>query len=71
VRQWADEADSRSEGSGGNYYATQAAYLGKAFLSLAFSQYRAGKITLPELADHLRIRAKNIGKMEDFAFQQR
>jgi len=70
VQQWRNEGDSRAEGRGGNYYATQAAYLGKAFLSLAFSQYRAGNIGLPELADHLKVRARNLGKLEDFAFQQ-
>lgn len=69
VRSWAAAGSGRT-GSGGNYYATQATYLGGAFLRLAFSQYRAGTVSLPQLSEHLRIKARNIGKLEDFFFSK-
>lgn len=66
VREWHEEYRAIDRGSGGNYYATQAAYLGRAFLNLAFSQFYAGNVSLPELADHLRIKARNIDRFEEF-----
>jgi Zn-dependent peptidase ImmA (M78 family)/transcriptional regulator with XRE-family HTH domain len=64
VREWDEEREGRGEGSGGNYYATKAAYLGKAFLNLAFGQLYAGRITVAQLAEHLNIRAPNIARLE-------
>lgn len=64
VREWDEEREGRGEGSGGNYYATKAAYLGRAFLNLAFGQLYAGRITVPELAEHLNVRAPNIARLE-------
>src|SRR5690606_35729528 len=44
TERWTQEyIEGRADRSGGNYYATQAAYLGDRFLDLAFAQYRAGK----------------------------
>lgn len=57
-------------GDGGDYYATQATYLGPAFLSLAFGQYDAGNINAVQLADHLHIKAKNVGKLESFLLER-
>lgn len=51
---------------GGNYYLTQLSYLGDAFLRLAFANYHTGRVSLPELADHLRIKARNIGALEEY-----
>ena len=69
AREWASEPARQGGGAGGgSYYATQSAYLSKAFLGLAFSQFRAGRITLPEIAEHLRMRARNVVKFEDFLF---
>lgn len=68
---WNQEADSRAEGEGGgNYYATQQAYLGGAFLGLAFSQLRAGNVSLAELSQHLGMKARNIGKLEDYLLKR-
>lgn len=65
VEEWASE--QRVEGgSGGNYYATQAAYLGNALLRLAFGQYHAGNITVDQLGEHLNIKAGNVGKLEEY-----
>lgn len=66
VKRWSAEREGRSTGSGGNYYATQVAYLGRNFLNLAFSQFHAGNLTLLELAGHLRIKTRNVGRLEDF-----
>lgn len=63
---WNREYQERAGSSGGNYYATQATYLGINYLRLAFQRYHSGGISLPELAIHLGMRARNIGKMEDF-----
>jgi Zn-dependent peptidase ImmA (M78 family) len=65
TQQW-NAAIEDSEGSGGNYYATRAAYLGRSFLNLAFAQYRAGNVTLAELSEHLNIKARNVLKLEDY-----
>jgi len=67
---WNREPARGGEG-GGNYYATQASYLGQGFLHLAFSRYAAGVITLTQLADHLSIKARYIGKLEAFVVGQR
>lgn len=69
VRQWNKEYESREKGEGGNYYATQATYLGKAFLRLAFSSYYDGRCSLQDLAGHLGMRARNIERFEAFLTQ--
>ncbi len=53
------------EASGGSYYASQTAYLGDAYLSLAFDRLHSGRISVAELADHLNIKARNIEKLEE------
>ena len=72
VNEWNQEFLARRERSGpdgGNYYATQASYLGRAYLDLAFSSYHAGSTSLAELADHLSIKARNVGKLEEFVLR--
>ncbi|MGI8548501.1 MAG: ImmA/IrrE family metallo-endopeptidase [Gemmatimonadaceae bacterium] len=72
VHDWNREPAREGGGeSGGNYYATQASYLSRAFLGLAFGQYRAGRIGLADLSEHLRMRARNVGKLEDFLLTRR
>ena len=65
VQAWHEEFQDSDRGTGGHYYNTQAAYLGSAFLDLAFSQFYAGRVSLPELADHLGIKARNLGRLEE------
>jgi len=68
--QWKLEYQRSREGpTGGNYYATRASYLGEAFLQLAFTQYRLGKVSLDELASYLRIKARNVSRLEDFVLK--
>lgn len=52
---------------GGNYYRTQVAYLGPTYLGLGFGNLHAGRVTLPELADHFGVKASNIPKLETYA----
>jgi Zn-dependent peptidase ImmA (M78 family) len=67
AQQWSQEyLDARAEMSGGNYYATQATYLGTTFLELAFSRFHAGTVTLSELADHLGVKARRVLRLEAF-----
>ena len=65
VGEWFQEYQTLDRGTGGSYYNTQAAYLGKAFLHLAFTQFYAGRVSLPELADHLGVKARNVGRLEE------
>jgi Zn-dependent peptidase ImmA (M78 family)/transcriptional regulator with XRE-family HTH domain len=53
------------ETTGGSYYASQTTYLGDAYLELAFDRLHTGRISVAELADHLNVKARNIGKLEE------
>ena len=70
--QWTEEYESRLEGrgggessGGGNYYNTHAVYLGYRFMELAFSRYHQGQCSIEELADHLKVKVKNLPRLED------
>ena len=70
VQEWADEWDTASrEGSGGNYYATQATYLGDKYLRLAFSRYHQGRFSLEQLAEHLNVKATSVPGLEPFSLR--
>jgi Zn-dependent peptidase ImmA (M78 family) len=69
VAGWLAEYQGRSRGSGGNYYATQATYLGVRFLGLAFRRFYEGWISRPQLADYLGVRVGSLGGLEDFLVQ--
>jgi hypothetical protein len=56
---------ARGEG-GGDYYLIRAAYLGDAYLDLAFSQFHAGRIDLTDLAEHLNVKARNVETLEGY-----
>jgi Zn-dependent peptidase ImmA (M78 family) len=61
AREWASQVNQKSRASGGgDYYRTQAAYLGEKFINLAFGQYYQGHITREQLADYLNVKAKNL-----------
>jgi len=57
-------------GDGGNYYYTQATYLGDAFLRLAFSRYHEGRYSLQHLAEYLNMKARNVGLFEDYLLRR-
>ena len=65
VQGWATDSEAGRAGDGGDYYNNQAAYLGDAYLRLAFSRYRAGIISDADLAEHLGVKARNIAKLEE------
>lgn len=70
VQQWAEERDSMNqEGGGGNYYATQASYLGDRYLRLAFSRYYEQRFSLEQLADHLQVKASSVSGLEPAGFR--
>ena len=62
---WATDSEAGRAGDGGDYYNNQAAYLGDAYLRLAFSRYRAGIISDADLSEHLGVKARNIAKLEE------
>jgi Zn-dependent peptidase ImmA (M78 family)/transcriptional regulator with XRE-family HTH domain len=62
AKQWA--TDSESEGSGGNYYATQSTYLGERYLRLVFGKHYQGSISLEQVADYLGVRSKSVAGLE-------
>lgn len=70
---WSRQFFARREGrsGGGNYYATQASYLGQAYLGLAFASYRTGESTIAELSEHLGVKARSVEKLEEYAFRGR
>ncbi|MFM9846719.1 MAG: helix-turn-helix domain-containing protein [Hyphomicrobiaceae bacterium] len=55
----------REEGSGGNYYNTTMAYLGREFLGMAMREYYQNRITEAQLAEHLGVSLKNLSGIED------
>jgi len=65
VQVWASETEAGRGGDGGDYYNNQVAYLGDAYLRLAFSRYRAGIISASDLSEHLGVKARNIPKLEE------
>ncbi len=65
AREWASQANQKSKASGGgDYYRTQAAYLGEKFINLAFGQYYQRHITREQLADYLNVKAKNLEHLD-------
>jgi Zn-dependent peptidase ImmA (M78 family) len=65
AQEWARQANQRHKTSGGgNYYLTQATYLGDKYINLAFGRYYQGNITMEQLADYLNIKVKNIARFE-------
>jgi len=71
VAEWnGDYEANKGEGEGGgNYYATQGAYLGERFLKLAFGKYYEGKISIEQLADHLNVKVSSVPGMEQLVVQ--
>jgi Zn-dependent peptidase ImmA (M78 family) len=66
--EWAAQAEERA-GNGGNYYATQASYLGEHYLKLVLGKHYQGRLTLEQVAEYLGVKPKNVAGLEPFAFQ--
>lgn len=68
VEAWANQ--TAGSGGGGDYYATQASYLGNAYLRLVFSKHYQGKITLEQVADYLGVRSKSVAGLEELVLRR-
>lgn len=68
IEAWASQ--SLGGGGGGDYYATQASYLGNAYLRLVFSKHYQGKISLEQVADYLGVRSKSVGGLEELVLKR-
>lgn len=55
--------------SGGNYYRTQAHYLGRNYLELAFNGYYQGRYTVEQLADYLNVKVSSVSSIERELFR--
>lgn len=66
VQRWRSEQVPRS-GEGGNYYATQATYLGQKYLRVAFRAFDEGRIDESQLAGCLGVKGSNLDGLERYA----
>lgn len=67
--EWAAQAADQA-GDGGNYYATQASYLGERYLKLVFRKHYQGRLTLDQAAEYLGVKPKNVAGLEEFALRE-
>jgi Zn-dependent peptidase ImmA (M78 family) len=66
--EWAAQAEERAS-KGGNYYATQASYLGEHYLKLVLGKHYQGRLTLEQVAEYFGVKPKNVAGLEQFALQ--
>jgi Zn-dependent peptidase ImmA (M78 family)/transcriptional regulator with XRE-family HTH domain len=59
------DAQKESGGSGGNYYATQNAYLSERFLGEVLARYGRRQLSREEVAEYIDIAPKNVEKLQD------
>ncbi len=62
TRTWSEQ---RGQGTGGNYYANQIAYLGRPYVRQAFSTYYKNKIDALQLADYLQVKPASVEPFEE------
>jgi Zn-dependent peptidase ImmA (M78 family) len=58
---------SSKKADGGNAYLTRKAYLGEAYIDLAFGRYFQGQISMEHLAGYLGVKVKNLSTFEGYA----
>jgi Zn-dependent peptidase ImmA (M78 family) len=58
-------AAGQREGSGGDYYRTKLAYLGRQYIGLALGAFHQNRITQKQLADYLDVKTRNISGLEE------
>lgn len=66
--QWARQA--KEKGSGGDYYATVATYLGERYLQLVFGKHYQGKLSLEQVAEYLGVRAGSVPGLEEIVLRK-
>ena len=71
VQSWNENYEENrklKKSSGGDYYATQATYLGETYLKLVFRKYYQGRLDIEQLADYLNVKVTNVMNLERFLF---
>jgi Zn-dependent peptidase ImmA (M78 family) len=63
------DAQKENGGSGGNYHATQNAYLSERFLKEVFARYARRQISRDDVADFIDIKPKNVEKLQDLVLR--
>lgn len=64
VQSW-KASGKKSDSSGGNYYYSQLAYLGRSYVGLAFEKFYQNRFDAVQLAEYLNITPKNVSTFED------
>ena len=64
AQNWKDSG-KKTNSSGGNYYYSQLAYLGRSYVGLAFEKFYQNKFDTVQLAEYLNITPKNVPTFED------
>ncbi len=67
--QWRNEVITRRPG-GGDYYATQASYLGEKYLRLVFSKHYQGSLTTEQVAEYLGIKTRYVAGLEELLYKR-
>lgn len=63
--QWVKEyLEGKPESEGGNYYRTQATYLGNKYLGLVFGQYYQGRLSIERTAEYLGVKTTSVAGLE-------
>ncbi len=66
--EWIAQIEGGRDG-GGNYYATQGAYLSETFVRAVFGRYARHQLTKYEAADLIGVAPKNLAKLQDQVLQ--
>jgi Zn-dependent peptidase ImmA (M78 family) len=62
--EWNAQYDSGKSPPGGDYYATQASYLGEKYLRSVFEKYYQGRLNLNQVSEYLGVKVKSIPGLE-------
>jgi Zn-dependent peptidase ImmA (M78 family) len=70
AKEWnAEYGAQKGKTGGGNYYLTQASYLGERYLRLAFTKYYERAISMEQLADYLNVKVSSVPGLEQLVLQ--
>jgi Zn-dependent peptidase ImmA (M78 family)/transcriptional regulator with XRE-family HTH domain len=69
IIKWANAPDPKNAGSGGNYYATNASYLGENYIKLVLSKHYIGQLSLGQVADYLGVKTKSVSGLESMVMK--
>lgn len=66
----ATATSSRGSAGGGDFYATQVAYLGERFIRKVLERQGAGQLTLEEASEHLGVKPDQIARLEAMVYRE-